>query len=473
MMHERKFTLEDQNIFARLSGDYNKLHVDKIAARRYLFGGQVVHGIHIVLWALDQWLETSPNPVELVSLRVDFDKNLSVGEKVNCRVVSEGNNRIELKIYEEGQICLSISVGWKLPSAQAADNLNTGFPAERNCKVLSSEEVKKASGELALYIDKHTAGELFPQVAKKLPFMQMAQILASTRLVGMECPGFHSIFFALDVKFEGVKGSAPVLKYRVVNFDNRFSLSSIEVQGPSMKGTLKAFLRPPPTQQAGFSDLCKIVTADEFNGQRALIIGGSRGLGELVSKLLAAGGARIILTYVEGKEDAQRVMEEIVSKGGTQADIMYFNVLAPGESQTDHLVNFSPTHLYYFATPPIAANKEGFSVKLFRKFCDYYVGGFSDTLEFILEHAPGLRKIFYPSSVFVEELPVSLGEYACAKAAGEALCLFIGKRKKNILINAPRLPKMATDQTASLMLDDRSDPVETMLKQLRDFKNRS
>jgi NAD(P)-dependent dehydrogenase (short-subunit alcohol dehydrogenase family) len=45
------------------------------------------------------------------------------------------------------------------------------------------------------------------------------------------------------------------------------------------------------------SGLC---APDEFAGATALIIGGSRGLGELTAKLLAKGGARILITYATG-----------------------------------------------------------------------------------------------------------------------------------------------------------------------------
>ena len=49
----RQFTLADQWAFAELSGDRNPVHLDMQVARRLLLGGVAVHGIHLVLWALD------------------------------------------------------------------------------------------------------------------------------------------------------------------------------------------------------------------------------------------------------------------------------------------------------------------------------------------------------------------------------------------------------------------------------------
>ena len=55
-MEIKKFTLKDQNNFAKLSGDYNPVHLDPILTRRTLFGSPIVHGVHGLLWALDRWL---------------------------------------------------------------------------------------------------------------------------------------------------------------------------------------------------------------------------------------------------------------------------------------------------------------------------------------------------------------------------------------------------------------------------------
>ena len=56
-MTTRSFSIADQTAFATLSGDFNPLHIDAVAARRLMFGRPVVHGIHLLLWALDTALE--------------------------------------------------------------------------------------------------------------------------------------------------------------------------------------------------------------------------------------------------------------------------------------------------------------------------------------------------------------------------------------------------------------------------------
>ena len=51
VLGSRRFAMEDVESFAELSGDFNPLHVDPVAARRALYGEVVVHGVHSLLWA--------------------------------------------------------------------------------------------------------------------------------------------------------------------------------------------------------------------------------------------------------------------------------------------------------------------------------------------------------------------------------------------------------------------------------------
>lgn len=88
-MKNRTFTSEDQIAFAELSGDYNPLHIDAIAARRLLFGSPVVHGINALLWGLDCYLEDRAENVELHSIKAVFLKPIKVGEEVSLSLKNE------------------------------------------------------------------------------------------------------------------------------------------------------------------------------------------------------------------------------------------------------------------------------------------------------------------------------------------------------------------------------------------------
>ena len=51
---KRQFSAEELKWFAGISGDWNPIHVDKVAARRLLAGDLVVHGMFTVFWALNE-----------------------------------------------------------------------------------------------------------------------------------------------------------------------------------------------------------------------------------------------------------------------------------------------------------------------------------------------------------------------------------------------------------------------------------
>lgn len=62
-----------------------------------------------------------------------------------------------------------------------------------------------------------------------------------------------------------------------------------------------------------------------LDGKIGLITGGSKGIGAGVAKALALEGARVIVNYRSGREDAERIASEIKTAGGDafaiQADV--------------------------------------------------------------------------------------------------------------------------------------------------------
>jgi hypothetical protein len=246
----------------------------------------------------------------------------------------------------------------------------------------------------------------------------------------------------------------------------------IRVSAAGIRGLIKAFLRPSPHEQPGYAELASCIEPGEFSGQRALVIGGSRGLGEVAAKLLAAGGATVMITYHRGRDDAQRIVNEIRTQGG-DADHAHFDVLKPDADLADiESRGPAPTHCYYFATPFVFSGVKGvFSAELFDKFVAYYVTGFANTVEHW--RRLGVRHYFYPSTVAVDESPLNMGEYTAAKSAGESLCAFLEKSDPGLTFYRPRLPRAATDQTVSLLPVENRDPVELMRGELRRFRARS
>jgi glucose 1-dehydrogenase len=69
----------------------------------------------------------------------------------------------------------------------------------------------------------------------------------------------------------------------------------------------------------------KVFQPDALKGQRALVTGGSSGIGAAVCRALAQAGARVVVNYLSNREEAQQLVDEIAADGGEamaiQADV--------------------------------------------------------------------------------------------------------------------------------------------------------
>ena len=464
----RVFSAEDQLAFARLSGDYNPIHLDPVVARRLLFGQPVVHGMHALLWAVDGLLAQTEAKVRLKAVKARFRSSIPLDVPVELQVNHKSPTDAALELRSEGAKVLTANVSLELTTGRETP-IPREVPASGPCRDQSPAELPSASGRVLLCLEPEIAKRLFPNAFRLLPADQLATLLATTRVVGMEAPGLHSILAGLDLHDCGSTASEdlPELRYATESFDERISRLELRLEAPGLAGMVTAFVRPEPRRQSAFAAIRLLVGPDEFRHEKALVIGGSRGLGEVAVKLLTAGGADVRFTYHRGAAEAERLTSEIAGEGGSVASFPY-DVLCNGSQLAAGVQGWSPTLLCYFATPFIATGVERrFRVPRFQNFCRYYLDGFLEAFEAVRQLG-SLSGVFNPSSSFVDELPLNMGEYAAAKSAAETLCRYLEKTHGGIRFHCPRLPRLATDQTASLIRTDLPDPAPTLLAALRE-----
>src|SRR5260370_31027137 len=88
-LSKRAFSYTDQNRFASVSGDHNPMHMDALQARRTQAGAPVVHGIHLLLWALDSFRAAQPDLPPLRSLRAQFNKFIYLDERAEVVIAQQ------------------------------------------------------------------------------------------------------------------------------------------------------------------------------------------------------------------------------------------------------------------------------------------------------------------------------------------------------------------------------------------------
>lgn len=468
---EKLFAFDDQDRFARWSGDVNPMHMDPIAARRTQLGRVVVHGVHLVVWALDALCASGAAPIN--SIKVRFSRPTFVGDRVLVSIGSHNSVQARLSVLAEGVAAASITVtfGDRGPAtASPAASLMPspewpGAPIERADQDIVSDgavSVAPSAAEMAA---------AFPALAGNLGEVPLAGLGCLSRLVGMVCPGLHSIFGAvhLDLTHADPLTDGICFSARYANAD--FRAVELSVAGCGLRGQVEAIARAPPVRQPAISEIALQVGPREFEDARCLVIGGTRGLGEVASKILAAGGAQVVLTYAVGRQDAQKVSDEITAFGG-RSEIAALDVRQPVDIGSKNLP-FAPTHIYYFATCPIAVRRaNSFDADAFNQFQRFYVDAFAELCDGLAEKGSAPVRVFYPSTIAIEARPRGMTEYTMAKAAGEILCADINRYSRAIDIVMDRLPRLATDLTATHMQIEMPPVIDVLLPLIRRVQDR-
>jgi acyl dehydratase/NAD(P)-dependent dehydrogenase (short-subunit alcohol dehydrogenase family) len=465
----RIFDSRDQTHFAALTRDYNPVHLDALVARRTQAGAPIVHGIHVLLWLLDAVAARYPQIDGLTALNVRFQQMIYVGHRVEAEVRRLTADTLRARVSTDGveAIAVSAMLGTGRFSSTRAEPAKLIIPPT-TARELSLKDIDRQAGRIGFTCQAAKVASRFPHAARLLGSSRLAALGSSSFLVGMIVPGLHSVYGGLEVRFTTVADGDAVdeLRFSVTSVDQRFRRVLLAVEGGGLEGLVEAYWRAPPVAQPSMQAVAPLVASDEFRDAIALVVGGSRGLGEITAKLLAAGGARVVVTYATGKDDADRLAREITDWGG-RCELMVYDARQEAYAQLQR-VKTPPTHLYYFATPLIVRPKPDIFVReRFDEFNQFYLDGFLHLVDASLRLHPGGIAAFYPSTVAIEDRPAKMTEYAMSKAAGEVLCADIARYRNGVRIVTERLPRVATDQTASLVEVETRDALSVMLPIVR------
>ena len=467
----RKFNILDQEVFASLSGDRNPMHVDPVAARRLLTGLPVVHGVHVLMTALEYWV--NDDALIPTVLNCSFNNAVSVGDTVVFSQKNDGPGRFVIEARVNGLPCAVLRMTAQRPESQrtektAEPELKAGEPSflERVDAPLDEPPTCHLKKRYVIQIDKVDFSESFPRIIGWLGSSRAAALLSLSYFVGMVCPGLNSIFSTISLKLNDSERDCEALEFAVDQYDERFRLFSVSLRGV-FSGSLTAFLRPSPQPQLSMAEVAKTVAPGEFSGTRSLVIGASRGLGELTAKILAAGGGDVTISYSQGLADIETVNAEINASGMGRCKMQRLDVTS-GDAFKE--IDFHALDaIYLFATPRIYRKKaEVFVDALFDEFLESYVKSLYRLCQQI-ESIPLKRKIgiYVPSTVFIAERPDGLVEYAMAKAAAEVLIEDINRSFRRVSIMSTRLPRLSTDQTSSVLKLSTGDNLNALLPVVR------
>ncbi len=445
------------------------MHMDSVAARRLLTGRPVVHGIHVLLTALEHWI----NEHALVPTFLDcaFNNAVNVEDVVVFKQRNQGDGQFVIEASVNGLLCTKLRITASRPGSQpdqgAVRAAGHGSFLERVSAPLDESPAHHLHKRYVVRVDgSDDLTAHFPHACRQLGSSRTRGLLALSYFVGMVCPGLNSIFSTVSLKLDEPTPVAESIAFSVDQYDERFRLFHVSLEG-ILAGRLTAFLRPPPLRQLTMAEVSRKVTPAEFEGTRSLVIGASRGLGEVAAKILAAGGGDVTISYAQGLNDIEAVNADIRASGLGTSKVLQLDVTSADFGAVDFEVLDA---VYFFATPRINRKKAGvFDSALFDEFIDFYVEGLYRLCLHIEAIAALTKKIciYVPSSVFIAERPDGLVEYAMAKAAAEVMIEDINRSFRKVSIVATRLPKLSTDQTSSVLKTSTGDNLEALLPVIR------
>jgi NAD(P)-dependent dehydrogenase (short-subunit alcohol dehydrogenase family) len=423
-----------------------------------------VHGIHNLVWAADAALRAFPIPV--ANIRARFLQPLYLDEVASVRIKDRTDQQFEFEIVAVDTVVAFVKLS-SAPGKIVAKIVQPAVWAATPMSVPANLGLEQLAGQAgAVSIPEGCVRSLFPALTDAIGPPGVEALLATSQIVGMACPGLHSLFAGLDITFDPNSdpkgGQEAALGYAVTKVDARFRSLQIDISGSGAVGRLDAFSRPAPPSQPGMTEISPRVTASPFAGQRSLVIGGSRGLGEVTAKIVAAGGGRPVITYKESAREAERVAADIAASGG-HCDIMHYDALSPAREQLATLEAIDCC--YYFATPKIFLRKSAsYEPERLRSFLSFYTDGFFELCSALASRGSGKIAVFYPSTVAIDEGLSNAAEYAMAKVAGETLANHVNQfMSDHIQILCRRLPRILTDQTATVGVASADNALDVML----------
>jgi hypothetical protein len=378
----KRFTDEDQQRFAALSGDRNPIHIDAVFARRTQFGRPIVHGVHTLIWALETLMQTQTG--RLCEVRARFIKPIYAGDEVNVVVKQQGVDQVKLDITICDLVAVKLTIAFssstknKFDPITRTDSAVTPLlkqPAEETMDQMSTRE-----GNCQYEMSARAAAAAFPALTRSTSEDVICGLLLSSYVIGMECPGLHSMLSEMSLCLPEAADHQQSLAFSVESVDPRFRLVTLQICGFGISGKVTSFVRQPPVRQPGMLEIKSLVTPGEFAGSTVLIVGGSRGLGEITAKIIAAGGGVPIITFAVGHDEAAQLAAEIHS-ADSRCEVLSYDVLLSAESQLADLPA-DLTHFYYFPTCAIFRRKQKlYQPDVMREFIRVLCGRIVRTLQ--------------------------------------------------------------------------------------------
>lgn len=398
LIFKKKFSLKDTISFAIKSGDKNKIHIDKNVEKFTNYKKPIIHGCYIIQEIIYKIKKKKFFEKYLINnLQIFFKEPIFVNEKIFVYLIKTKKNLIKLGVF-------------------------SGIIE----KIIINIEIKKNKKKQDLVFENISKNEFFKELKNISKFVGNFQkknnIISQIEIVKneknsklMKIKKINKILFELTLENKNLKTStkflSPSLKYfdKKVNLDKK--LKDIEILSKEKK---------------------------------ILIIGGSSGLGKILTEFLYRKKLDVTFTFNNNFIGAKKLCKKYKKLKCFQFNERIFK----RNNIKQKLKSFN--YIYFFPTPKIfEITDDYFKTKNLLKFIDVYSMFLKNIIDCLV--ADKKYKIFVPSSEIVSSKQTNFFNYKMGKIIQENLCQFINRKSKNIMIHNPRLGIHYTRKTFHLM----------------------
>ena len=466
---EKIFTSRNQIEFANISCDFNPIHVNPFLARRLLSGKQIVHGMNLLLTSLN-FLFKNKVKFKFNKIQCLFFTPVNINEKISFYKKVE-KEKLILEIKSKSTLLSSIILEKK-----AHEMKSKFFANKKNFKKIEKINVKNVNKDFGkrkfflknyeINLNNFKSSKNYNNLTNIFTQNEFKSILSLSYFVGMIAPGHNSILASIDINLERKNLVGNKINLSLKNFDKRINLLTINFFN-TISGEIKAFIRQGPTDQPSIKKVKKFIKIKEFSNTRSLIIGGSRGLGELTAKIISCGKGSVDFTYFYGKEEARKLKRIVKLETGREPLIKKFNVLSKNFKQ--EIKKFSNyDFIFYYSTPKILINKsKKFDNNMYRYYHEFYVKRLKILCETLEKITKKKQVVFFPSTIFIKKYTSGLREYIKAKFIAEKMISKLNSRFSKLKIISNRLPQLNTDQTSDLRINIKNKNIKIIIPLVR------
>ena len=407
-MYSDSFSIKEfeGNNFAKLSGDNNVIHINKIAGYNSIYGQNIAHGVLVIF----KFLEKIKFKKNYSYIKTLFNDGFRYNYEIKIRKIKKNRSKILYKLIQQNNINASIEIG---------------FPPKKYL----IQNLKKINFEKKYLISKRIIKKFS---CNYIPKELKIALCYLTKYVGTIYPGKNSLINEINLSNNNIN---------IVNNISINSDSSLLTKGfPLINNRLiyknyniefKTLIRPELNIKLNKPNR-KILKEINLIKENVLIIGGSSGIGnDLLKLFLNNKKIKIISTYYKNKIN-KNMKNLIVKRLNIEKDLVVIY---------DIIKKFSPIIIYYFPTPKIffkSINDKNL-IELYKKY-------FIDIPIKIIKFSDNFQsKFFYPSTTYNN----TLSPYSLIKLKAENE---INKLKKlTTKINILRIPGINTKQNLSLI----------------------